>query len=837
MRLLMRLRSIASAAILAGVTTALTLACASAHTTAPGNAPGVAGTIHNDSAGSIGSIAARMRGLEKHDGFIPVYLDRKSDKVYLEIPRDSLRALYFLSLATGLGSNPIGLDRGSEQGEYVARFDRDGGRVLLVLENWKYRSSATDNPSHVRTVAEAFPASTVAALPIVGEERGHYLVDATDFIYRDWVNVAGTLASADEGSYTVARDRSSIYRPYTNAFPKNTEIDVSLTYALASGRPGRTIAALSPDGRAFTLRQHMSFLELPDGAYTPREMDPRVGYFGITFKDYAQPIQGSLEQRWIARHRLERVDANDPRSPIKNPIVYYVDRGIPEPIRTAVKQGVSWWTHAFDAAGLKGAFVVEDLPEGADPMDARYNIVQWENRNERGWSIGGAESDPRTGEIIKGMARLDSHRERTDYNLYAGLMGAAQSSADTAFVLARARQKAAHEVGHTLGLAHNYIASTYERGSVMDYPPPRVRLSSAGDIDISEAYAAGPGPYDVWAIHWGYGIFPRGAERDSLAAIITDGLRKKYLFLSDADARPEYASDPRTNLWDDAATPSEFLTREMRVRGVAISRFGERNIRPGEPVALLQERFVPVYFMHRFALNSLSKTIGGMEYSNATRGDGLQATRPVPAVQQRAALHQLITAMQPSELAIPDTVLTLMAPRPFGYESSIELFRSRTRPAFDELGAARTLAQMVVDGVLQRDRAGRLVQFSTREPNALTLGETIDSLVAATWSRGSGDSPKLAALRRVAQRAVTDRLLALAADTEAAPEARAVTELKLRALRPIAMSRMSVRTSDPERAAWLSIAGDIGRWLDRRTLPAPTPALTAPPGDPFGLDP
>jgi hypothetical protein len=772
--------------------------------------------------------------MEKRDGLIPVYLDRTGEKIYLEIPRDSMRVLYFLSLATGLGSNPIGLDRGSEQGEYVARFDRDGDRVLLVLENWKYRSSAANNSDHVRTVKESFPPSTIAALPILATEQGRFLVDATDFVYRDWVDVAGTLARSKEGTYAVARDRSSIYRPYTKAFPENTELDVSLTYALTSGRPGRTVAFIAPDGRAFTLRQHMSFVKLPSDDYRPRTLDPRVGFFGITFKDYAQPIQGSLEQRWIARHRLERVNPNDPSSPIKNPIVYYIDRGIPEPIRSAVKEGVSWWVEAFDKAGLKGAFKVEDLPEGVDPMDARYNVVQWENRNERGWSIGGSLSDPRTGEIIKGMARLDSHRERTDYNLYAGLMGAASSAADTAFVLARARQKASHEVGHTLGLAHNYIASTYERGSVMDYPPPRVRLDANGNIDVSQAYAVGPGAYDIWAIHWGYGIFPAANEADSLEAIVADGLKHGYLFLSDADARPEFASDPRVSLWDDDSTPAEFLKHQMAVRRVAISRFGEHNIRPGEPIALLQERFVPVYLMHRFALNSLAKAIGGLEYANAVSGDGQQVTRPVSSVRQRAALHQLLGALDPAELAIPDTVLTLLGPRPFSYGSSIELFKSRTRPAFDELGAARTLAQMVVDAVLQSDRAGRLVQFATYGPGQLTLGETIDSLAGFTWNRRAPASLELAALQRVTQRALADRLLALAADTNAAPEVRAIADLKIAELRPVAATRARRPGSDAERAHWMAIAGDFTRWIDRRELPAPTPALEAPPGDPFG---
>ncbi|NUQ21722.1 MAG: DUF5117 domain-containing protein, partial [Gemmatimonadaceae bacterium] len=712
-----RIRSAALVLIVAG--------CATATSPAPSQQP---------SPAAPSSIAAKTAGMTRRDGWIPVYIDAAKGKLYLELPNDSLRALLFTSQATGLGSNPIGIDRGADGFSQIARFDRSGDHVLVVFENWSYRSSFTDNPAHARTVAEAFPPSTVAALPVIASERERILIDATEFALTDWLDVGGALQRANEGSYGVARDRSSIDAALTRSFPKNTEIDAWLTFA-TSGRPGRVVSQIVPEGRAFTLRQHISLMPLPDAGYRPRELDPRIGYFGIDFKDYAQPIQSPLEQRWIARHRLERVNPADPNSPIKDPIVYYVDRGIPEPIRTATLEGARWWTEAFDRAGLKGAFHVELLPVGADPLDARYNVVQWETRNERGWSVGGAVTDPRTGEIVKGMARLDSHRARTDYNIFAGLMGAAATPADTHFVLARVRQVTSHEIGHTLGLAHNYIASTYERGSVMDYPPPRVRLVPGSDsIDLSAAYAVGPGPYDVWAIHWGYGIFPAASEKDSLRAIVAEGLKQGFLFLSDADARPEFASDPRVSLWDDAATPEEFLRLQMAVRRVALARFGERNIREGEPVALLQERFVPMYFFHRFALNGVSKAIGGMEYANATRGDALQATRPVPAQRQRAALSALMSALRPSELSIPDTVLTLMAPRPFSYGGSVELFGSRTRPAFDELGAARTLAQMIVDGVLQRDRAGRLVQQAIHDPRALTLGETIDTLTAS-WRR------------------------------------------------------------------------------------------------------
>jgi hypothetical protein len=779
-------------------------------------------------------IAAKTAGMERRPGLLTLHVDRKEGQLLIELPSDSLRLLHFVSQATGLGSNPIGIDRGASGSENVARFERVGARVLVTFENWNYRGQA-GNADNERSVREGFAQSVVAALPIVASDGTRLLVNATDFFMRDWTDVVGTLASSNQGTYALARDRSIVHDPYTRSFERNTEVDVQLTF-VTQGRPGPIVSQILPDGRAITLRVHHSFAALPDQptAYRPRLADPRVNFGALTFKDFGQPLQGSLDQRWIARHRLERVNPNDPSSPFVQPIVYYIDRGIPEPVKQATIEGAKFWEEAFARAGLAGGFVVRELPEGADPLDLRYNVVQWINRNERGWSVGGSLADPRTGQILKGMARMDSHRARTDYNLFAGMLGAAPTAQDTAFMLARVRQVTAHEIGHTLGMAHNYIASTYERGSVMEYPPPRVTLTSDGRIDVSQAYATGPGVFDVWAIRYGYGIFPPAQEADSLRAIISEGLAKGWLFLSDEDARPDYASDPRVQLWDDQATADGYFNTLMNVRRVAMSTFGERNIRAGEPLALLHERFVPVYLMHRFAAQRLAKTLGGMEYHNALRGDGQTATRPVADARQRDALVLLTDALKPSALAIPDTVLRLLGPRPFGYRGSVELFQSRTRPMFDELGAAQTLAQYLVDLVLQRERAARLVVQSLRAQGP-SLNDVIERVLTSTdASARQSATPRDQALGRVAHRAVVDRLLQLAADPQAAAEVRGSAEWWLDRLRAEAATAR-LGGSPGARAHWTLIAHDVARWRERGELPQVTRALPAPPGDPIGM--
>jgi hypothetical protein len=696
--------------------------------------------------------------------------------VLLELPADSTRALLLTTLATGLGSNPVGLDRGANGPTYVVRFDRSGERVLAVLENWRYRSSDTANAAHGRTVREAFPPSTVAALPLVAVD-GRPAARRRHRVPRARLDGRGAHARGHGAGAVRAGERPQRHPPpYTRGFPRNTEIDVTLTFA-ASGRPGPIVERITPDGRAFTLREHLSLIPLPDGQFRPRELDARVGYFGIRFHDFAQPIQRPLQRGWVSRHRLVR--GADGR--IANPIVYYVDPGIPEPVKTATMEGVKWWEEAFDKAGLQGGFRVEWLPADADPMDARYNVVQWENRNERGWSIGGSLGDPRTGEILKAMARMDSHRARTDYNLYAGLMGADAAAADTAFVLARVRQVSAHEVGHTLGLGHNYIASTYERGSVMDYPR-RACGSAPPARSTSPGVRRGPGRVRRLGDPLGLRHLPAGSEADSLRAIVQEGLRQSFLYLADADARPEYAErsahQPLGRRGHRRGVLAPPARRAARGDG-ALRRARRAPRRPARPAArALRPRVLHAPL--RPLVAGQGRRRDGVRQRGARRraaGDapragGAAARRPRRA-GERARTGDARRAGHRAHAAWPQRRRRHAAGGAVRRAHGAGLRRARR-------GAHAGADDR--DAVLVRERAARLVQQHAFDPAQLSLSEAIRQLAGATrWGSAAAGAAGGAepALRRVAQRALFDRLLALAADTAASPEVRAIAELEL----------------------------------------------------------
>ena len=657
------------------------------------------------------------------------------------------------------------------------------------------------------------------------DEDGRSLIDLSPFLLRDAHNVVRTLESGEHGSFSLDAGRSAIDLDAALAFPDNVELEAVLTYT--SAKPGDHVRRTAPESSAFTVVQHHSFVRLPDDGYRTRDFDPRMPSYGLTFQDYAVPLDEPIRRSWIYRHRLEVTDLGAERSPVVEPIVYYVDPGAPEPVRSALIEGASWWGDAFEAAGLDDAYRVELLPEDAHPLDVRYNVIQWVHRSTRGWSYGHPIADPRTGEIIKGHVSLGSLRVRQDILLFEGLAGVGKTGRGAAddpveLALARIRQLSAHEVGHTLGFTHNFAASTYDdRASVMDYPAPQVRINEGGSFDFSRAYGTGIGTWDTLGVRFAYSEFASpSVEKAGLEAIINEAIVNGKLFLSDADARPAGASDPRANLWDNGDDPVAELEHLLEVRRLALARFGENNLAAGRPLALLQEVLAPVYFHHRFQIDAAAKVIGGMEYSYAVKGDEQASTRMVDAERQRRALEVLLGALAPEQLDLPESVLELLTPRPFGYGPNRELFRSQTSPAFDSLGAAATVAGAITDHLTQPERLARMIDFTRRDESMPSPEEVLEGLVDAVFEPAA-DSVRLAAVRQVTARAVAERMMHRAATPNLNPEVRVRLE---DALDHAARHLEGSRGSGPRQG----LARDIRRFLDREHTPGRPRLDTAP---------
>jgi len=778
------------------------------------------------------SIAEKTKGMKAYQGFFNFYWDEANGKIFLAINRLDSEILYQTSQPAGLGSNDVGLDRGILGATTIVKFTRVGNKILMIQPNYAYRAVTADAAER-RAVEQSFAQSTLWGFTIEAETNGVVLVDATNFIIRDAIGVSSRLSATGQGSYGFDASRSAIYLPGTKNFPLNTEIEATVTFT-TSGHAGAYVSSVTPSPEAVTLRVHHSFVQLPDNNYTPRVFDARSGFFTNTYYDYATPVTEPIQKYFIARHRLQKKDPTAALSEPVKPIVYYLDNGTPEPIRSALLDGARWWNQAFEAAGYKNAFQVQVLPDSADPMDIRYNMINWVHRSTRGWSFGSAVTDPRTGEIIKGNVTLGSLRVRQDYLIATGLLAPYENGTPVdnkmlKMALQRLRHLAAHEVGHTIGLMHNYIASAQNRASVMDYPHPQAKMDASGEIDLSDAYTNGIGDWDKVTIAYGYQDFPTGTdEAAALNKILNDAAAKGLTFISDRDARDPAGLHPNAHLWDNGKDPVAELKDVMKIRAKALSHFGENNIRKGTPMAMLEDVLVPVYLYHRYQVEAVTKVVGGMYYNYALRGDGQVVTRPLSKETQLAALNAVADCIDPKTLALPESIIKLIPPRPAEYDYNRELFNRRTGLAFDPLAAAETAADLPLSFLFNVDRLNRMIEYKTIT-NGLGVDDMVGVLMARTWK-----APRLTGLEGLIlqqnEQLLLTYLLAASVSNDASFATKAAMLKAIDDVKTYAETQLKL-SKDELYKGYLLLT------LDRIKAPEkakPTQHVAQPPGSPIG---
>ena len=785
-----------------------------------------------------------IAGLDQRSGLFTLHVDEGDGRILAELaPQDDGshgRMIYTAWLASGVGSNPVGLDRGLGSNSEILRFFRVNDRVFAEFENNRYQAIGAEADER-RATEQSFARSIIWSGEIVAERDGHVLVDLSGFLTRDPVGTVAQLAAAGQGSFSIDADRSAALTGSVRAFPLNVEIDALLT--LQSSEPGSEVRAVTPSANSVTLTVHHSFAALPEPGYQTRESDDRSGAITTEIYDMAAPLDAPVRRYLAVRHRLERIDPAASSGPVVEPIIYYVERGTPPLIRAALIEGANWWSDAFAAAGFEDAFRVELLPEGADPLDLRYNIIQWVHRQTRGWSYGGAVIDPRTGEILKGHVILGSQRIRQDRLIFEGLLGTAQTGTGAAddpleLALARIRQLSAHEVGHTIGLMHNFAASANDRASVMDYPAPLVVLDASGGFDVSQAYARGIAAWDLTAISWLYAQYADPAdEAEAQEAILerarTDGL----LYITDQHARGNNAAHPLANLWDNGSDPVQALTDIMAVRAAALEQFGPQALAPGQPASELRAVFSPIYLYHRYQVEAAAKTLGGVYFDYELNGPSVRGLSAASAEDQRRALRALIATLDPTVLDISDTVLAQLAPSPYvDYDAAAtrEMFSSSQYPAFSRSDAAAAAARITLQAMLSPARLARIGDQHSRDPEQLSATDFLEAVETSIFTPRRGEGSRLTPLRSAVESEYIAQLLAVTAGgpREAASLARARLEA-------LAESLPTGRAAAAgPRADRLGLARQIEAGLARidRGEDVGGFATEIPPGSPIGAD-
>ncbi|MBD1393595.1 zinc-dependent metalloprotease [Mucilaginibacter glaciei] len=784
-----------------------------------------------------GNIQSKTQGFTKYNGYFNFYWDEKTGKVFLEITDLNKEFLYVNSLPSGVGSNDLGLDRGQIGNSRIVKFIKIGPKVLLIEPNYNYRA-ISNNADERKSVEEAFAQSAIYGFTAVATDGDKTLIDITSFLLRDSHKIADRLAGDNQGSYSADEGRSAIYLPNTKSFPDNSEFEAIVT--LAGKGKGSEINSVTPDANAVTVRMHHSFIKLPDDKYKTRKFDPRAGYFNVDYMDYATPIDEPITKRLLVRHRLEKKDPAAAMSEPVKPIIYYVDSGAPEPVRSALIEGAAWWNQAFEAAGYKNAFQVKLLPEGADPMDIRYNIIQWIHRSTRGWSYGASITDPRTGEIIKGQVSLGSLRDRQDFLIAEGLVQPYEDGKPTSdkmlkLAIERLRQLSAHEVGHTLGLQHNFTASVKDRASVMDYPPPTVSLNADGTIDLSKAYKQSIGDYDKRAILYGYQDFPTGTNEDAaLKGIVTETIKQGFQFISDDDARSPGSAHPYAHLWDSGTNAADELNRLMVLRKHVLENFSAKAIRQDAPMATMEEVLVPMYLIHRYQIEAASKVLGGLYYTFALKNDGQVITKFITPAEQWKAFDALMGTLKPDALAMPEKLIAMIPPRATGYPRTRETFKSRTGLTFDPLAAAESAAGTTLSFMLQPQRAARLIEYNARDNSQPGFLPVLNKLIAQTWKAPQATGYK-GELQRLVNNLTLKQLLTLAANTNAAENVRSIALLQVDELKTY-LSLASKTAKGSVKANYMFGLAQIKMFEGSPDKFQPAAPVAMPDGSPIGAD-
>ena len=724
--------------------------------------------------------------MSQQSGFFDFYYQIEQDKVFLKIDKFGQPFLFQSSMPQGIGSNDIGLDRGQLGDTRLVQFERFGNKVLLKQLNTQYRASSS-NRAEQASIDEAFADSVIAGFPVVASEGDVVVIDYTDFLLSDIHQISQRLASTKQGNYKVDSKRSGVYLKRSKAFPNNTELEALVTFGGA--KAGQYVNQVTPDPISISVHLHHSLIKLPDADYLPREFVPFSGFWSVGYQDYSVAIEDNMTKQFIPRHRLHKKQPNAQVSEAIEPIVYYLDPGIPEPVMSALKDGALWWDQAFSAIGYKNAFQVKVLPADADPMDVRYNVIQWVHRATRGWSYGSSVIDPRSGEIIKGHVTLGSLRVKQDYLIALGLTspfsadGSPDDKVDISkqknMALARIRQLSAHEVGHTLGISHNFAASEYGRESVMDYPHPLVSVKD-GKISLENAYAVGMGEWDKYVVAYGYQDYSDpSAERQELNRLVMEARAKGFRYQSDPDARQSHAANVEGHLWDNGADPIRELNRISEVRQVAMANFGLQTIKTGATLSSLEETFAPIYLLHRYQLDAVAKLIGGVSYEYESKGDYPKAkgVQVISAEQQKAALEAMLSTLHSDFLSIPSTLTQLITPKAYGESRNRESFKGRTGHTFDPISAAESAAGYSLNLLLKAERLNRIAQQNEQVKGTPNLAYLLDALFNQSIKRGI--NKKHPQLSKRVNYLVLDQVVKAMEQENLAPEVRGEIELQL----------------------------------------------------------